>query len=77
MSIERLNKAATAAGFAMATPDDEAAPETPAEHEATSAPSRAIVVPDQPTRLLSTDAASSVSTWLKGYLSGFGWRQPA
>ncbi len=77
MNIERLNKAATAAGFAMATPDDEGAAATPTEMEADGAQSRALVVSDQSSRLLSADAASSISNWLKGHLSGFGWRQPA
>ena len=77
MSIERLNKAASAAGFAMATPDDEGAPEATADQEATSTPSRAIAVADRPAGLLSAEAASSVSNWLKGYLPGFGGRQPA
>jgi hypothetical protein len=75
MSIERLNKAASAAGFAMATPDDEAATET-AEREA-AAPSRAVIVNDQASRLLSAEAQSRISNWLKGYLPGFGGRQPA
>lgn len=77
MSIERLNKAASAAGFAMATPDDEHAPETTPERDEATAQSRAVVVADRPTGLLSADAASSISNWLKGYLPGFGGRQPA
>ena len=78
MSIERLNKAASAAGFAMATPDDEPFIEATAERDAVVAPSRAVVVADQSPRLISSDAASTLATWLKGYLPGFGsGRQPA
>jgi hypothetical protein len=75
MSIERLNKAAAAAGFAMATPDDEAATET--TESASAVASRAVVVTGEPSRLLSPDTATSISNWLKGYLTGFGWGQPA
>lgn len=76
MSIERLNKAASAAGFAMATPDDEIA-DAATERAPESVPSRAVVVTDQPGRLMSADAAANLTSWLKGYLPGFGGRQPA
>jgi len=76
MSIERLNKAATAAGYAMATPDDEA-PATTTDTEASIEQSRALVVAEEAPRLLSADAATSITNWVKGHLSGFGWRQPA
>ena len=77
MSIERLNKAATAAGFAMATPDDEAPLESKSEAEVAASESRAMVVADPSSRLLSPDTASSITNMVRNYLSGFGWRQPA
>ena len=77
MSIERLNKAASAAGFAMATADDEVATDTSTARDADPASSRAVIVAEQPARLMSADAATSLTNWLKGYLPGFGGRQPA
>lgn len=77
MSIERLNKAASAAGFAMATPDDEVATEASTARDADPVSSRAVVVAEQPARLMSADAAASLTNWLKGCLPGFGGRQPA
>jgi len=77
MSIERLNKAASAAGFAMATPDDEAALiEAPAEDE-THAHARALVPVAPPNRMPGADALSTVSTWAKNMWPTLGWRQPA
>jgi len=77
MSIERLNKAASAAGFAMATPDDD--PITVPETDATAlvAPSRAVVVAEPQPRLGASEALTGLTNWAKGYWSGFGWRQPA
>ncbi len=77
MSIERLNKAVTAAGYAMATPDDDAAVEAPVEAKSASTPSRAVVVADPLPRLGATEAVNGFSSWVKNYWAGFGWRQPA
>jgi len=77
MSIERLNKAASAAGFAMATPDDDAALiEAPADSE-TRAQARALVPATPPNRLLGAEALSTFSTWAKSVWPTLGWRQPA
>lgn len=79
MSIERLNKAATAAGFAMATPDDDVALiETPSEDE-THNEVRALVPTATPASrfLPSGDAFATVSTWAKSVWPTLGWRQPA
>ena len=77
MSIERLNKAASAAGFAMATPDyDVAKVEAPGEDE-TRREGRALVPATPAARLLSGDALTTLSTWAKGVWPTLGWRQPA
>jgi len=77
MSIERLNKAASAAGFAMATPDDDAALiEAPAEDE-TQVRTRALVPATPANRLPGTDALSALSAWAKTVWPTLGWRQPA
>jgi hypothetical protein len=77
MSIERLNKAASAAGFAMATPDDDVEVETKVEAAVEAIPSRALVlVSDAAPKGLSADLAS-ISAWIKGHMPSFGWRQPA
>ena len=77
MSIERLNKAATAAGFAMATPDDDVADATETVHSMQDAPSRAVVVAEPPQRPLASGTDISVAAWLKGFWPSFGGRQPA
>lgn len=87
MNIDRLNKAATAAGFAMATPDDDGvgAELTPARHRLVSSdamepvvPSRALTVRTntQPT-LSSSSAFATLGDWLKSCLPARGWRAPA
>lgn len=74
MSIDRLQKAASAAGFAMATPDDE--PEAEAQPEISVARAVVVVTPvDQ--RTPSQDTVRGITTWLKSFLPGTGWRQPA
>lgn len=78
MSIERLNKAATAAGFAMATPDDDVAVEVRAPESAHEPASRAVVVSSGPERQGTTaEAMTSLTGWFKGYLPGMGWRAHA
>ncbi|MGD9803178.1 MAG: hypothetical protein AB7E81_06125 [Hyphomicrobiaceae bacterium] len=77
MSIERLNKAASAAGFAMATPDDDAAEiETPIEDEM-PAESRALVLATPASRILHGDTLAALSAWAKNVWPTLGWRQPA
>lgn len=75
MSIERLNKAASAAGFAMATPDDDAVTETAPEAEAP--PSRAVAIVEQAPRPSAVETLHGLTGWLKGHLPAIGWRQPA
>jgi hypothetical protein len=77
MSIERLNMAASAAGYAMANPDDDAIVDTPPEAKVSVASSRAVVVAEPQRRVGVGEALSGLTTWAKGYWAGFGWRQPA
>ncbi len=77
MSIERLNMAATAAGYAMATPDDDAVVEAQSETKTLALPSRAVVVAEQKPRLGASETVNGITGWVKGYWSGFGWRMPA
>ena len=76
MSIERLNKAASAAGFAMATPDDDTPIEPVVDREARTPALTVAVAPSSP-RLVSPEAVTSLTNWVKGHLPGFGGRQPA
>lgn len=78
MSIERLNKAASAAGFAMATPDDET-PTVDHTAEKVEAPiSRAVVVANTPPHLASaSESIHRVTNWFKDHLPGMGGRAPA
>jgi hypothetical protein len=76
MNIERLNKAASAAGFAMATPDDDAAVvEAPADEVSSEA--RALVPAKLAGHRLTGDALTALSTWAKGVWPTWGWRLPA
>lgn len=79
MGIETLYKAAGAAGFAMATADDE-----PVELTMPVSASRALVpyvaqppslVP--PPKAFSEDVISSAGDWLRGYLPALGRRATA
>ena len=74
MNIEQLNKAATAAGFAMATPEEDTQTEPQTSAEIPTAPSRALVFTEK--RVLPTDM-NGLAVWLKGVWPGFGWRLPA
>lgn len=81
MSIESLLKAADAAGYAMAAPDDDAV-ETPVRRaELLHSAHRAVALrpPSQPTRSGRPAETLAVATdWIKGYLpSMFGGRAPA
>ena len=78
MSIERLNKAATAAGFAMATPDDDATVDVRAPEPTDEPASRALVLTSSASqRPSSAQSQSRLSDWVRGYLPGMGWRAPA
>lgn len=78
MSIERLNKAATAAGFAMATPDDDVPVETRAVEPVEAPASRAVVLSSNSLQHASTgDSISRMTGWFKSYIPGMGWRAPA
>jgi hypothetical protein len=77
MSIEQLNKAVSAAGYAMATPDDDAVAATDAKVEVAVAPSRAMVVAEPALKMGPAEAMANLTTWVKGHWPGFGWRQPA
>jgi len=74
MNIEQLNKAATAAGFAMATPEEDAQTESQIDAETEAAPSRAVAVIEK--HGISADL-SGLAVWLKGVWPNFGWRLPA
>lgn len=77
MTIERLNKAASAAGFAMATPEDDLAKiEAPAEDEARDE-TRALVPAVPASRLFHGEALTTLSNWAKSVWPAWGWRQPA
>ena len=83
MSIERLQKAAAAAGFAMAAIDDDDTEEAaPAVQRAVSSPSLALFgvktahAPEA--RAVSVrEAITPGSHWLKGFLPSLGGRAPA
>jgi hypothetical protein len=77
MNIERLNRAATAAGFAMATPDDEIF-EAPVEAEAEVAQSRAVAVAESaPARVYGTEAIAGATRWVRSLLPASGRRATA
>jgi hypothetical protein len=81
MSIESLLKAADAAGYAMAAPDDDPF-ETPARRaEVQHSTQRVVVIhaPSQPTRVgHPTESLTVAAEWIKGHLpSMFGGRAPA
>ena len=72
MTIDVLQRAADAAGFAMAAPDDdESAPvistPEPVQH---AAPSTALSVVTQ-TRRAGGDAITAASGWIKSYLPAY------
>jgi hypothetical protein len=78
MSIETLNTAARAAGFAMATSDEPAEETKPQEQSATG------WHPGEPVLLQGTGAPSadepaktSLSDWVKGVFTSIGRRAPA
>lgn len=78
MNIERLNKAASAAGFAMATPDDDETAVTAApSRDAAPVQSQALVATVSPHRILSGEVFTGVTAWLKGMWPGMSGRQPA
>ena len=78
MSIDRLYKAASAAGFAMATPEDAYASEFEASSERAEPESRVLALAPPPTEHKpTTDAMATLSSWLKGFVPGFGGRMPA
>jgi hypothetical protein len=79
MGIERLNKAAEAAGFAMAPEDDvpagETAPVISSESRAL-VPQAAFGIASLQQQVPSTLPAR-FSTWIRGYMPSFGGRAPA
>lgn len=78
MNLDRLNKAATAAGYAMATPDDDPVDQAVVAAPQAAGESRALVLADQTSRRTpSAETISHVTNWLKGYIPSFGWRAPA
>lgn len=79
MSIERLNTAARAAGFAMATPEEEPIPErlaadSPGEPRAL-VPVALLTSPAKPS--LAPPLATRIGTWFRGHMPSFGGRAPA
>lgn len=81
MSIEALQKAADAAGYAMAAPDDDAfeTPIRPAEVLHSAHRTVALRAPSQTTRPgRPTETLTVAADWIKGHLpSMFGGRAPA
>ena len=76
MGIESLTKAAEAAGYAMAAPDDE--PAAAPQRVQADVESRALLLAAP--RVESTGVQETVTAatgWLKGYLPAFGGRAPA
>lgn len=77
MSMERLNRAAMAAGFAMAAPDDEidAIEAAPRMEEA---PGRQVAVYVPPAPRAAADMLAVASSWVRGLLpASMGGRAPA
>lgn len=75
MSMEALHRAATAAGYAMAAPDDdEPAPvRTP-----TTGRELAVVTRPEMTRASTVESLAFLSGWVRGYLpASFGGRATA
>jgi hypothetical protein len=78
MSIERLYKAASAAGFAMATPDDDVAADTLKPSPAQPAESRALALATERARFVAAaDGIANATSWLRSHLPAIGWRAPA
>ncbi len=78
MSIERLNKAATAAGYAMATPDDDIPVEAGPAEMVEEPASRAVVVSNSALRHeTAAESFTRMTSWFKSYLPGTGWRAHA
>lgn len=78
MSIERLNEAAKAAGYAMATPEEEPAA-SPLAH-APEATGRALVPIDAPRSAppaINRDALVRIGSWVRDHIPAFGGRAPA
>lgn len=73
MGIERLNEAARAAGFAMAT-DDEMSDTPASPHDEAAAASRSLTLFAAERQ---TTAWDTVSSWLRSCVPSFGGRAPA
>jgi hypothetical protein len=72
MSIETLNSAARAAGFAMAMSDEPAEEAKPQEHPAAGWD------PAEPVLLTAGEPAkATLAEWVKGVFSSLGRRAPA
>ena len=75
MSIERLQQAATAAGYAMAAVEDEDLDEVAAENRNPRAVlgTALMLAPPAPRRTAAPrDATASGSAWLRSFLPAFG-----
>lgn len=77
MSIESLNKAATAAGFAMATPEDDTVAEALESDKTELAESRALVLANTQAYASGSDSLTRVTEWVKSHFPSVGWRAPA
>lgn len=76
MGMDRLNTAATAAGYAMATPEDDTeALVAPAIER--PEPGRALMVVPAAQPISAMQNVSAAVTWLRGHLPTFGGRAPA
>lgn len=79
MGIERLAKAADAAGYALAPHESEPADDAADFGDGAVIESRALTVVTSPATGASTirSAFNSAGTWLKAYLPSVGGRAPA
>lgn len=79
MSIEDLYRAANAAGFAMAAPDDEAVVDAPTSPRRGEELARAVVAPApvDAERSALRETLTEASGWVRGLLPTLGGRAPA
>ena len=77
MGIESLNKAVEAAGYAMATPDDEPMADVPRAEPQLAGRALVLMAPKSAEASKTVDALQSAAGWLRGHLPAFGGRAPA
>ena len=81
MGIETLNKAAAAAGFAMAAPDEDTLSDARTYQPSQLSASKAVAIVQRPSSDVSPHvvraAVTSAANWVKGVVPNFGGRAPA